>query len=314
MPYLKTIKLIVGLVFENFQQYLESIMARFFATNSKLAIYLLSPEISPHQFEITIKVVGAGYHFTVREHCPKNRSGKTCCYILEDRQHQSYLIFYSQLATNFSLRNPKNKHNFLKQPSFEVPYIEVITENLTSEIRYGYGDPAVIRIDNGKKTLYYLLVTSNDAPNSFPILRSKNLTDWESVGFVFPEGKKPHWAVDGEMISDFWAPEMHQVAAEFRVYFVARDKQTKELCIGKAVSTHPEGPFIPDGKPILKGNVIDPHIYVSDEQTTFLYWKEDNNDVWPSLLITLLHEYPQLITILFEEIEDQRTASFTQTL
>ncbi|MDB5118989.1 MAG: b-xylosidase/arabinofuranosidase, Glycoside Hydrolase Family 43-like protein [Sphingobacteriales bacterium] len=283
-----------------------------FSTNS--AIHLFSPKHSPFQFDITIKQLAAGYEFTVSTHDAVTRKVKTCSYILKDKQHQSYLNFYKKLADDFSLTIPKNRQHLLSEPSFKVDYQQVLTKNLMPEILYGYGDPAIILVDEGQETCYYLVVTSNDAPNSFPIIRSKNLIDWESAGFVFPKGKKPKWAIDGELISDFWAAEMHQVGNEFRVYFVARDKHTKELCIGKAVSNQPKGPFIADPEPLLRGNVIDPHIYVDDDETTFLYWKEDNNDVWPSLLINLLHNHPKLITPLFTEVQDQLTASLTQTL
>jgi beta-xylosidase len=158
------------------------------------------------------------------------------------------------------------------------------------------------------------VVTSNDAPNSFPILRSKDLNHWEFVSFVFPEGSKPEWAADGEFISDYWAAEMHQVGDEFRVYFVARDKENLELCIGLAVSSSPEGPFIAAPHPILKGNIIDPHIFIKGPNITYLYWKEDNNDVWPGKLIELLYNHPHLVTSLFDKQEDQLTAVFIKTL
>ncbi|PSR57165.1 glycoside hydrolase family 43 [Adhaeribacter arboris] len=182
---------------------------------------------------------------------------------------------------------------------------------------YGFGDPAVIRVpeqSNPAEALYYLLSTSNDAPHAFPIIRSRNLLDWEFVDFVFPEDQKPNWAANDELVSDYWAPEMHHISGKFHVYFVARDKETRELCIGVAKSSLPEGPFVADAKPVIKGNVIDPHVFVQDDGTAFLFWKEDNNDVWPGKLISFLQEYPLFIPALFEEKEDQITASFIASL
>jgi beta-xylosidase len=183
---------------------------------------------------------------------------------------------------------------------------------------YGYGDPAVLRVEEGvgdeEGTWYYVVVTSNDAPDSFPIIRSRDLSCWEFVGFVFPEGEKPEWAADGQNVSDFWAPEMHRVGGEFRVYFVARDRNTRELSIGMARSTRPTGPFITGKEPLLTGNAIDPHVFVADANTAYLFWKVDNNDIWPSRLVQLLYEHPSFIKELFPEREDQITASFIQTL
>jgi hypothetical protein len=59
--------------------------------------------------------------------------------------------------------------------------------------------------------------------------------------------------------------------------------------------------------------VIDPHVYVDDD-TAYLYWKEDNNEVWPRLLIALLYHNPEFINVLFDEKEDRATASFIVTM
>jgi hypothetical protein len=60
--------------------------------------------------------------------------------------------------------------------------------------------------------------------------------------------------------------------------------------------------------------VIDPHLFVTQDGRTFLFWKEDSNDVWPALLSAFLHEHPSLVSSLFPSAEDQRTASLALTL
>lgn len=238
-------------------------------------------------------------------------------YYLEDSDHHSYLDFFEKLSHDFGLRVPRNRSQINVEPNFNTKFQEILTENIVPDMLYGYGDPAVIHVkgyDPTANDTYYLLSTSNDAPDSFPIIRSENLTDWEFVSFVFPKGNKPLWAADGEFVSDYWAPEMHKVRNEFRVYFVARDKVTHELCIGMAKSSQPEGPFSAGEEPILKNNVIDPHVYVENDQTVFLYWKEDNNAVWPYKLNELLHVHPELISAIFQSLEDQRTACLLHTL
>jgi arabinan endo-1,5-alpha-L-arabinosidase len=234
-------------------------------------------------------------------------------YILQSRDHGAYLDLFSSLAHDHGMRLPQNRIT-RGEETFEASYQEVLTNNLSPKILYGYGDPAVIRITDANGGMdYYLVVTSNDAPDSFPICHSKNLKDWNFKGFVFPEGQKPAWVHDGEN-SDFWAPEMHQFGGEFRVHFVAREKETLELCIGVARSTNPLGPFVADEAPMLRGNVIDPHVFVESRDTAYLYWKEDNNAVWPRMLISMLYEHPSLITHFFSAQQDQLTASFMITL
>ncbi|MDB5192275.1 MAG: hypothetical protein JWQ96_1838 [Segetibacter sp.] len=107
---------------------------------------------------------------------------------------------------------------------------------------------------------------------------------------------------------------MHKVGDEYWLYFVARDKLTRELCIGMARSQNPEGPFVAAPQPILTANVIDPHVFVKDKDAVFLYWKEDNNDVWPAALNDLLYDHPELIPTLFDGKEEHTTASFILTI
>jgi len=86
-----------------------------------------------------------------------------------------------------------------------------------------------------------------------------------------------------------------------------------ELCIGLATARHPSGPFTAYPYPILKNNVIDPHVYVEGE-SAYLYWKEDNNDAWPMLLLEFLQMHPRFITALFDDIPDQKTAALMLAL
>jgi hypothetical protein len=241
---------------------------------------------------------------------------KMCSYSLAGKEHADYLDFYEKLAIDFGLRLPQNRQP-AATPTFDAPFREVLLENADAGMVYGYGDPALLRVEATgppEDTWYYLLSTSNDAPDAFPILRSKDLVDWEFVTYVFPQGNKPPWAADGAGISDYWAPEMHKVGNEFRVYFVARERESRELCIGVARALQPTGPFVADAEPLLKGNVIDPHVFVAGNGRAYLYWKEDNNDVWPQRLLDLLYEKPLLLTRLFREKEDLVTASLILTL
>jgi hypothetical protein len=156
-------------------------------------------------------------------------------------------------------------------------------------------------------------VTSNDAPDAFPILRSRDLTDWRPVGFVFPKGRGPRWAAEVERGGEFWAPEMHRVSGGFLVCFAAREED-RTFSIGMAKSPRPGGPFVAADEPILRGDVIDPHILVDSGGGAFLFWKEDTNDLWPGRLCQLLHEHGHLVAELFPRDEDRRTAAFAQAL
>ncbi|HYO83019.1 MAG TPA: family 43 glycosylhydrolase [Bryobacteraceae bacterium] len=194
-----------------------------------------------------------------------------------------------------------------------------MTTNLSPDILYGYGDPAVLRLEAAQAgdphDWYYVFCTSNDAPDAFPILRSRDLQNWEPRGFIFPRGAEPPWASVGENVADFWAPEVHLVDGEFRAYFVARDRSARsELCIGVARARHPEGPYSAEPEPLLTGDKIDPHVYVQSAGRSYLYWKEDKNGIWPNLLNEFIYTHPSRITRLFENRQDRVTASFLSAL
>ena len=285
--------------------------------NSKpTEITLSSQETLPFGFRIKISEFAKNQECGFKISGSEKESGTqvTHSYKIEQQDHNVYLDLFESLSNDFGLRLPQNRRRNIAKCDSNVRYREVLIENLHTEMLHGYGDPAVIRVEDEKGTLYYLLVTSNDAPQSFPILRSNDLIHWQFVGYVFPKGEKPEWASDGEFVSDYWAAEMHQFGKEFRVYFVARNKTDHELCIGMATSSSPEGPFIAAKNPILKGNVIDPHIFIDDKNIAYLFWKEDNNDIWPGLLIQLLYTHPEFIFELFDTHEDRLTAIFIQTL
>lgn len=284
-------------------------------------ITLASADGTPFRFTVSITPAKdadpRALSFEVTGPSPSDGSLKTCHYHLPDAGHNSYLDLFMNLARDFGTRVPRNRRQPDEAP-FKAKYRALLTENLAPGILYGYGDPSVLRLEGAsggeEGVCYYIVVTSNDAPDSFPIIRSRDLVNWEFDGFVFPKGQKPEWAADGKYVSDFWAPEMHLVGGEFRVYFAARDRKTRELSVGVAKSDSPTGPFRAGTKPLLTGNAIDPHVFVAGAGGAYLFWKEDNNDVWPSRLTLLLHEHPHLIAELFPEREDRITASFTQTL
>jgi hypothetical protein len=276
---------------------------------------LKAPAAAPFPFEVRIVTSNAGRAFELNGLNSTTGPMVMRKYELAGREQGNYLDLFEQISHTFGTRLPRNRQGG-EPPSFSAPYRILLDSNITPEVWYGYGDPSVTKVPaerTGDGDWYYLFATSNDAPNSFPILRSRTLDQWELSGFVFPEGQKPSWAEDGLNISDYWAPEMHMVGDEFLVCFAAREKGGA-LAIGLARSNGPEGPFESDDAPLISGGVIDPHLFVDSNDRTFLFWKEDTNDVWPSLLSGFLHDHAGMVEALFPSLEDQRTASLAATL
>ena len=249
-------------------------------------------------FDIEAADTGAGLTIAVR--C----GGETRVYTLDGTDQEHFASFYGEVARDFGTR-PLVKTARLPADASEPPWRPVLTENLSDRILAGYGDPAVVKTDDG----YVLVATSNDAPDAFPILRSDDLADWTHDGFVFPEGQTPAWTAAGVRVGDFWAPEMARVGDEYWLVYTARDR-TNALGIGLAKARHPAGPWIDIGEPLLTGGAIDGHIFVDGDSEPYLFWKEDRNGIWPRKLAAFLRDRPELIDDIFDSDMDRRTARF----
>ncbi len=274
--------------------------------------------MTPNQpFELAHSTHGESTLLTVR------RGEIVRDYRITGGAHASYRAFFEALAHDFGTRAPH-------QPSGPAPsdtqadWHPLIVENLSPLTTAGYGDPAVMKANDG----YYLVATSNDAPDAFPILRSDDLVTWTHEGFVFPAGQTPQWAATGRKTSDFWAPEMARVGDEYWLVYTAR-QHDNALAIGLAKSDSPTGPWRDLGQPLLAGNavdttgdadrsgapslsggVIDSHIFIDADGTRYLFWKRDSNGIWPRPLAALLRRRPELIDRMFESAMDRCTAAF----
>ncbi len=244
------------------------------------------------------------------------------------RLEQDFTLFFRELAEDFGTRMPHAYTRATERPAAAFQWRPLLTQNVSPQILAGYGDPAVIKTDNG----WWLVATSNDAPDAFPILYSPDLEHWEPKGFVFPEGREPRWAAKGRAVADFWAPEMVRAGNEYWTVFTAR-QSTNALAIGLARSPFPTGPWVDNGTPLItgepinttglgfdsdqpqmSGGVIDSHLFIDPAGERYLFWKDDTNSIWPRPLAMLLREHPELILDLFAAEEDRRTAAFAAAI
>jgi arabinan endo-1,5-alpha-L-arabinosidase len=275
-------------------------------------------------FEVDASDGGDGFSIRVRQSGAEERS-----YFVPTGTQQDFSKFYRELSRDFGTRLPDIfGHEVVDRPAASMRWRPLLTENVHPQILCGYGDPAVLR-DGGD---YWLTATSNDAPDAFPILHSRDLEHWETKGFVFPEGRQPQWAAKGRNVADFWAPEMARVGQEYWVVFTAR-QANNALAIGLARSSSPTGPWTDNGQPLitgkpvnttglgyegdqpmLSGGVIDSHLFVDQDGATYLFWKDDTNSIWPRPLAMLLRRQPELIGRLFESEADRHTAAFAAAI
>src|SRR2546423_8726220 len=129
-------------------------------------------------FAVKPREEGEGFRLSVRS------DGRRRTYFVPTGTQQDFSDFYRQLAGDFGTRMPEIFGDERERPQPTIRWRPLLTENIHPQILVGYGDPAVLRTEEG----YWLVATSNDAPDAFPILHSNDLQHWEPKGFVFPQG------------------------------------------------------------------------------------------------------------------------------
>ncbi|MBI5768941.1 MAG: family 43 glycosylhydrolase [Verrucomicrobia bacterium] len=130
-----------------------------------------------------------------------------------------------------------------------------------------FPDPSVIRVGDE----YWASATSSEWAPHFPLLRSRDLVNWELTGYVF--STPPSWAK-----SNFWAPEIAQDRGKFFIYYVAREIASNRLAVAVATADHPGGPYTDHGPLVAQeAGSIDAQPFTDAEGVRWLLWKEDGN-------------------------------------
>ena len=108
----------------------------------------------------------------------------------------------------------------------------------------------------------------------FTCWSSKNLVDWKNEGTILDLPKDLTWAKERA-----WAPAIATKNGKYYYYFTA------DVNIGVAVADKPTGPFKDAlGKPLiprgmLKGQMIDPMVFVDDDGSAYLYFGQGNCNI-----------------------------------
>jgi xylan 1,4-beta-xylosidase len=129
-----------------------------------------------------------------------------------------------------------------------------------------YPDPSVIRVGDE----YWATATTSEWAPLFPLLRSRDLVNWEHVGNVFQT--RPDWAV-----GNFWAPELWEHKGKFYVYYVGRQRGGP-LSLAVATADKITGPWTDHG-PLIGQELgsIDAYPVADTDGTLYMIWKEDGN-------------------------------------
>jgi beta-xylosidase len=130
-----------------------------------------------------------------------------------------------------------------------------------------FPDPSAIRVGDE----YWATATSSEWAPHFPLLRSRDLVNWQLAGHVFPSGP-PRWSA-----GNYWAPEIAHYNNRFFIYYTARQRGGP-LCVAVASSDQPVGPYLDHGPLVCQVMGSIDGVPVADENGRLhLLWKEDGN-------------------------------------
>lgn len=132
-------------------------------------------------------------------------------------------------------------------------------------------DPTIVKADDGYFYVYSTEDHWGDRLHLIPIIRSKDLVNWEFVGDAFET--KPTWKPAGSL----WAPDISRYAGKYYLFYSYSLWGDPNPGIGLAVSQTPQGPFTDLGKFFLSdeigvSNSIDPFFFEDDNGKIYLFW------------------------------------------
>ncbi len=162
--------------------------------------------------------------------------------------------------TNSSAQQPGKRLTRTQTPS----QVHVFYSN--PAIAGDYPDPSIIRVGND----YWATSTTSEWAPEFPILHSRDLVNWQTVGAVFQA--RPAWST-----GNYWAPEIAEYQGRFFVYYVGH-KKDGPLCVAVATAARPTGPYTDHGPLVCQdAGAIDPVPVTNENGERYLIWKEDGN-------------------------------------
>ena len=137
-----------------------------------------------------------------------------------------------------------------------------------------YADPHIAVFGD----TFYIYPTTDGtvgwASTVFTCWSSKNLVDWKAEGTILDLPRDLEWAK-----ARAWAPAIAQKNGKYYFYYSA------DVNIGVGVADNPAGPFKdPLGKPLvakgtLRGQMIDPMVFVDDDGSAYLYFGQGNCNI-----------------------------------
>jgi beta-xylosidase len=126
---------------------------------------------------------------------------------------------------------------------------------------------------------YYLYTSQTNfwTPN-VSVRVSRDLRRWEGAPVDAMPVTLP-WAAVGFT----WAPDVREIGGRYVMYVTSalKDRTPLTQCIGTAIASRPEGPFVPLPQPLVcqldRNGSIDPRVFVDRDGRLWMHWKSDDN-------------------------------------
>jgi GH43 family beta-xylosidase len=146
-------------------------------------------------------------------------------------------------------------------------------------------DPGVL-FDGG---YYWMVHTSGGPTTGWPLLKSRDMINWTSVGNLLTSTNRQPW-----MNGQYWAPEIHLVRNATGYKYVltgtslyqnpndATDPVNGFRVIVMATANSVDGPYTINATPIVAeaSTNIDSHIFQDDDGRVYLYWKKTSGNTF----------------------------------
>ncbi|MEO5839055.1 MAG: glycoside hydrolase family 43 protein [Acidimicrobiales bacterium] len=136
-----------------------------------------------------------------------------------------------------------------------------------------HADPEVIRAPDGRFYTFSTNRRRNSVRVNVPVMMSTDLTNWTEMGDAL--WSLGYWATSGPL----WAPSVGSIGENFVLYYTAMRSNPRQLCIGRAFSPTPAGPYLDKWTSALicpvgdQYEAIDPSVFVDHDGAVYLYYK-----------------------------------------
>jgi arabinan endo-1,5-alpha-L-arabinosidase len=160
---------------------------------------------------------------------------------------------------------------------------------------YNVHDPSIKKFGD-----YYYCYSTDvgfgiDVRSGLQIRRSKDLVQWEYVGWVFSslpgQGSAYITGKGGTPFNSLWAPYVMKVGSEYRLYYSLSSAVARLSVIGMATATSPEGPWTEKGVVVtsandasIQTNAIDPTVVTTTAGEQYMYY----GSAWDGIYILKL--------------------------